>query len=255
VTAVSISSPISFHWSSSSHKQTTATDGAVSVACSYDWLVSALNHFIGEVCILMQISDKTDSILDSDANNHNTASTGRATPINPFSSQKSFQSPIASIVTQSKAQALAAGLNSSSSERNVDTLSYSRSDVCEIESGAIAAILRILLRYVIEVESTDTKGFSRMQLTTYINTLEVISLRLIPSLQAFMDSYLVDSKTTYSSQQERRKSSRSYSISNAAAMAVHSSNELQAKSPQAVFSALQVKVAQLIQEKSNQQRC
>ena len=42
----------------------------------------------------------------------------------------------------------------------------------QVESSALSSILRILLRYVMEVKSTDVKGFTKSQLTAYINTLQ-----------------------------------------------------------------------------------
>lgn len=74
---------------------------------------------------------------------------------------------------------------------------YSRADVCEVRSRAfvccakeanlhmrpeqveptlISSIMRILLRYVIEIEATDVKGFTKNQLSTFISTLEVVPL-------------------------------------------------------------------------------
>lgn len=60
---------------------------------------------------------------------------------------------------------------------------YTRSDLCEVEPTAVACIMRILLRYVVEIESLETKGLTAIQLNCFIATLEAIVNHLIPSLQ------------------------------------------------------------------------
>ena len=43
----------------------------------------------------------------------------------------------------------------------------------QVEPTAVACVLRILLRYVVEVEGTDTSGLTRQQLGCFIATLKV----------------------------------------------------------------------------------
>lgn len=57
---------------------------------------------------------------------------------------------------------------------DLSTSSYSRADVCEVEPTAVACVLRILLRYVVEIEAVDTRSLTPVQLNCYVQTLDVI---------------------------------------------------------------------------------
>ena len=45
--------------------------------------------------------------------------------------------------------------------------------VVQVEPVAVACMIRIFLRYIVEVEGLATKGFTKQQNNCYIKTLEV----------------------------------------------------------------------------------
>ncbi len=49
-----------------------------------------------------------------------------------------------------------------------------------MEPTAVACIMRILLRYVVEVEATDTTNFSAAQLHCFVQTIDVSTLPFLP---------------------------------------------------------------------------
>ncbi len=50
--------------------------------------------------------------------------------------------------------------------------------VLQVEPTAVACILRILLRYVVELEAIEARGLSALQLACYSQTVEVSSYKL-----------------------------------------------------------------------------
>jgi hypothetical protein len=63
-----------------------------------------------------------------------------------------------------------------------------------VEPVAVGCIIRIFLRFVLEVEGLTTKGFTKVQTSCYLKTLEVRH-QLLRALEAF----LVVSQLCYSS--------------------------------------------------------
>jgi hypothetical protein len=56
------------------------------------------------------------------------------------------------------------------------TLAHLLSHCCivpQVEPVAVACMIRIFLRYIVEVEGLTTKGFTKQQNNCYIKTLEV----------------------------------------------------------------------------------
>lgn len=72
--------------------------------------------------------------------------------------------------------------------------SYSRADVCELECQLFAAWIRVLLRYVIEMEGLDLSGFTKTQLLCVQSTLLTLSQCLIPSVGEAVEKYFLAEK-------------------------------------------------------------
>lgn len=67
----------------------------------------------------------------------------------------------------------------------------SKLDVSELEPICVTALLRFLLRYVVEIEALDPTGFTKAQLACFVSTLDAIMRKLIISLQLVMERYFV----------------------------------------------------------------
>jgi hypothetical protein len=48
-----------------------------------------------------------------------------------------------------------------------------------VEPVAVACLIRLFLRYIVEVEALTTKGFTKVQSSCYIKTLEVRSRAVV----------------------------------------------------------------------------
>jgi hypothetical protein len=78
-----------------------------------------------------------------------------------------------------------------------DRCAYSRDEVCELESALCTTWLRLLLRYIIELEGLEISAigssFTKAQLLTFSSSLLALSQHLVPSLQRAVDScFLVE---------------------------------------------------------------
>lgn len=84
--------------------------------------------------------------------------------------------------------------NTASMSTVVDTRSIglmSRMEVNELEPAAISVVLRLLVRYLVELESLDISLFTRTQLQTYAYTIDAIGNYMLKSVQVWCDRLFV----------------------------------------------------------------
>jgi hypothetical protein len=55
----------------------------------------------------------------------------------------------------------------------------------------VNGILRLLVRYLVEIEGIDTSTFTRAQIHCFTSTLDAMKTHLITSLQQLIEQYLV----------------------------------------------------------------
>ena len=81
---------------------------------------------------------------------------------------------------------------------NSNSLAYGRSDFCGVESTAAAATLRLLLAFMIEVESVSVPDMISDQIVAYIETLHRISDELIPTVYSSLtQSFFIEDATVF----------------------------------------------------------
>eukprot|EP01038_Epipyxis_sp_PR26KG_P012943 gene12943-17352_t len=145
---------------------------SVMTSLSYDWMVLVFIHFCDELWVLIKAQDgdkhqKSHKTQASSGQNSNNSTPSRSLP------------PRRGSVVLGQMRLI---------ETSVSNDSYSRADICEVEPTATACLLRMLLRYVSEIEETDTKGFTRKQLDCFLQTLKAITTHLIPTLQMTIET-------------------------------------------------------------------
>jgi hypothetical protein len=69
---------------------------------------------------------------------------------------------------------------------------YTRDDICEIEPTIVICLLRLVIRYIIELEELDKSDFTKSQLKCFEETKKSISIYLLPSLDKILSSFFND---------------------------------------------------------------
>lgn len=75
------------------------------------------------------------------------------------------------------------------SNNNSSDISYTRDDVCEIEPTIVICLLRLVIRYIIELEELEKSEFTKSQLLCFETTKKAISLYLLPSLDKILSYF------------------------------------------------------------------
>ena len=159
--------------SSSSSAATTTTTPAV----IYDWMVLMMSQYIRDTCILFNPELYNQQLA---AAAYSQTSTPFRIPITPTTSSTS--------ISISKPNV---------NMKSTTVSSYSKLDISETESTAIASMLRVVIRFCIELESAGNELIDNVaivpqtqiqikrietQINCYVNTLKAVVVHLIPSI-------------------------------------------------------------------------
>ena len=70
-----------------------------------------------------------------------------------------------------------------------DNKYYSRVDVCEAESIALTCILRIILKYSLELNNIDLMTLNSLQLLCFQRTIQVADSCLLPNIVIILNKF------------------------------------------------------------------
>ena len=163
--------------------------GEMYLSASYVWVVAVMSEFLAEVWVLLQAGQR-----DATSGHSPMASPKRgSTSMTPFASTAGDR--------ENKGGAHDAGQKDTTSSGKTttpgsNTQYYSRDDICEIEPEIVSCLLRIIVRYVRDVESTvpitseddvdasfdEDRMLTQAQKDCFIITMEAVNGTLIPSL-------------------------------------------------------------------------
>jgi hypothetical protein len=155
------------------------------LSASYVWVVAVMSEFLAEVWVLLQAGSP-----DSD--------TGPGPPPSPGKRGSSSRTPFSRGGGEDKDASYAASPDAGG-RAAAHVQYYSRDDVCEIEPEIVSCLLRILVRYVRDVEGSvpvraeiaededgeddfEEQALSEAQRECYMKTVEAVKTKLIPAL-------------------------------------------------------------------------
>lgn len=69
-----------------------------------------------------------------------------------------------------------------------NTIGYCRDNICDIEAVSVASIMRLLVSYIIEIESVDTTALLSDQMKCYRTTVAAIRNELLPHVEESISS-------------------------------------------------------------------
>lgn len=162
------------------------------LSASYVWVVAVMSEFLAEVWVLLQAGARSTNQTDVSP----MASPVKASTSTPFS--------VPSDLAATKDKEVARSRPTVNSAQGTSQY-YSRDDVCEIEPEIVACLLRIIVRYVRDVESVvhvfgepqdgqeidnfdDEHHFTAAQKECFIMTLDAVNTKLIPTLNNVINS-------------------------------------------------------------------
>jgi hypothetical protein len=137
--------------SGSSSSSSSSTSTSHLVAWSYDWMIAVLSLFFDELWVFLKASSSSSS---------STSSSTSSTTSTTLQTKKSPSSAAA----------------------------YSRADICEVEPVAITCILRLLVRFVIELENIKITTLSKPQQLCYLKTIKQVEAKMLPSVDDIMSA-------------------------------------------------------------------
>lgn len=166
------------------------------LSSSYVWMVAVMSEFLAEVWILLQAANR-DGESGTPMNSPMHAAARRSSNITPFGGTGKLDDPPQPSQQVPVYPEMPSANRTPSSSASVQY--YSRDDVCEIEPEIVSCLLRIVVRYVRDVESAvpvlseieldedgednfDAASFSQPQRECYLKTIEAVKEKLIPTL-------------------------------------------------------------------------
>lgn len=159
------------------------------LSASYVWVVAVLSEFLAEVWVLLQAGSRGGPSIDASQ----ALSPKKRVSTVPFTNNGDTSKESETKIANEDVSRPVCGSRSNAAHAGQY---YSRDDVCEIEPEIASCLLRILVRYVRDVESTvplylsepqddnfeEEASFTEAQKECFLKTMDAVINKLIPSL-------------------------------------------------------------------------